>query len=138
MNMFNGKKHKVDLDQTDTLIGRESVFEGSIKSNASIRIEGKIHGDIECAGDCIVGEEGMAYSNIRARNVSIAGKVEGNIIASEKLTILSTGELHGNISTNGLMIEEGGRFSGNSDMTSAKSKKEENSISYDQNSEKAG
>jgi cytoskeletal protein CcmA (bactofilin family) len=114
--MFKGKKHAINPSTTDTLIGEGSVFEGRIKSEASIRIEGHLTGDIDCAGDVTVGEKGVARSNISARDVIIAGQVNGNVTTKGKLTILSTGQLYGNTNSASFVIEEGGIFQGMSKM----------------------
>ncbi|MCY9667142.1 polymer-forming cytoskeletal protein [Paenibacillus alginolyticus] len=116
--MFKKKKDFMNPNTTDTLIGEGTTFEGRIKSAASIRIEGGITGDIECAGDVIIGENGVVKSNISARDVVLAGNVQGNIITKGKLTITSTGSLQGNISAASFVIEEGGQFQGNSKMDS--------------------
>ncbi|MCR8631391.1 MULTISPECIES: bactofilin family protein [Paenibacillus] len=127
--MFKGKKHAVDLHTTDTLIGEGTVFEGKIKSEASIRIEGQINGDVECAGDVTVGELGVVKSNIIARDVILAGTVNGNVLCKGKLTIRSTGKLFGNTTAQSLIIDEGGMFQGMSKM--------ENGASQPENQEKA-
>jgi cytoskeletal protein CcmA (bactofilin family) len=116
--MFKKKKDFMNPNTTDTLIGEGTTFEGRIKSEASIRIEGGITGDIECAGDVIIGEHGVVKSNITARDVVLAGSMQGNIITKGKLTITSTGSLQGNISSASIIIEEGGLFQGNSKMES--------------------
>lgn len=110
------KRKKVDLNQTDTLIGQETTMEGQLRSQASVRIEGEIQGDIHCEGDCIIGESGHAQSNVRARNISIAGKVSGDVVAEGTLTILTTGTLLGDCQAATLVIEEGGLFNGRSQM----------------------
>ncbi|MFD0674036.1 polymer-forming cytoskeletal protein [Cohnella sp. GCM10027633] len=112
----NSKKAKIDPNSTDTLIGEGSAFEGRIKSEAGLRVEGQIVGDIECEGDVTVGENGIARSNVKARNVIIAGQVTGNVSASGKLTIKATGKLHGNLAALELSIESGGIFHGQSKM----------------------
>lgn len=112
----NGKKTKIDPNSTDTLIGEGSTFEGKIKSEAGLRVEGHIVGDIDCAGDVTIGEHGTASSHVKARNVVIAGKVTGNVAASGKLTIKSTGQLNGNLSALELSIESGAVFHGQSTM----------------------
>lgn len=117
--MFKSKKNLMNPNTTDTLIGEGTTFEGRIKSEASIRIEGGITGDIECAGDVIIGERGVVRSNVSARDVILAGNVHGNIITKGKLTITSTGSLQGNISAASFIIEEGGQFQGNSKMETA-------------------
>jgi cytoskeletal protein CcmA (bactofilin family) len=120
--MFKGKKQALNPNTTDTLVGEGTTFEGRIKSEASLRIEGQLTGDIECTGDVIVGEKGSVKSNIAARDVTIAGTVHGNVVTKGKLTITSTGSLHGNISAASFIIEEGGVFQGTSKMESKTSK----------------
>lgn len=113
--MFN-KKSKIDPSSTDTLIGEGSTFEGKIRSKASVRLEGEITGDLECEGDVVIGEKGVARSNVTARNVVLAGEVHGNVTAKGKLTIKSSGRLSGNLSVQELAIEAGGYFAGMSRM----------------------
>lgn len=114
--MFKGKKKPLNANVTDTIIGEGSVFEGKITSEAGIRIEGQISGDVSCSGDVTVGKNGVVKSNISARSVILAGTVHGNVTAKEKLTIMSTGHLHGNTSAQSLIIEEGAVFHGSSKM----------------------
>lgn len=115
--MFRSNKTaKVDPNTTDTLIGEGSVFEGKIKSAAGVRVEGRIIGDIECEGDVTIGEKGVIQSNIIARNVIIAGTVNGNIQARSKLSIMAKGKLFGNMSAATISIEEGSIFEGTSRM----------------------
>ncbi|RUT46710.1 polymer-forming cytoskeletal protein [Paenibacillus anaericanus] len=118
--MFKSKSKskdvKLDPNTTDTIIGTGSIFEGKIKSDAGIRVEGQITGDIDCEGDVTVGENGQVHSNIIARNIIIAGTVTGNVQARSKLSITSKGKLYGNIKSTTLSIEEGSIFEGNSQM----------------------
>ena len=78
--MFKNKSSKLNPNTTDTLIGEGTVFEGKLKSDAGIRIEGQITGNVESIGDVTVGEKGIVKSNISARNVIVAGTVHGNVI----------------------------------------------------------
>lgn len=119
--MFGKKKSKINPNTTDTLIGEGSTFEGRIRSEASLRVEGSVIGDIVCVGDVTVGEHGQAKSNITARNVTIAGMVQGNVTTKGLLTITSTGQLFGNTLSPSLLIAEGGVFHGQSKMQETKS-----------------
>jgi len=110
------KKSKSGSYATDTLIGEGTLFEGRIKSEASIRIEGQITGDVDCAGDVTIGENGVVKSNVIARNVILAGTVHGNVLCKGKLTIRATGKLYGNTTAQSLIIDEGGVFQGTSKM----------------------
>lgn len=114
--MFKGKGNKLNPDTTDTLIGEGTVFEGKIKSKASIRVDGQVIGDIESTGTVTIGENGAATSNIKARDLILAGKLQGNADIVETLTLRSSGTLVGNLSANQLLIEPGGVFQGTSSM----------------------
>lgn len=117
--MFSKKKAaSTNPDAMDTVIGEGSVFEGKIRSQAGVRIEGTIHGDVESAGDVVIGEKGIVKSNIHARNVVIAGAVHGNVTAKDSLTILASGQLNGNSSASRLVVNEGAVFNGGSRMES--------------------
>src|SRR5690554_1819312 len=124
--MFKGKKKpKINPDTTDTLIGEGTVFDGNINSEASIRIEGTVTGDIVCKGDVTIGDAGNAKSSISARSVVIAGMVRGNVTTTDKLTITASGQLHGNTTSKTLIIDDGGVFMGSSKMGVTTSKDEE-------------
>jgi len=112
-------KSKINVAKTDTLLGENTIIEGTIRSQASMRIEGRVVGEVRCDGDLTVGEKANVESHITARNVIIAGKVKGDVTASGKLAITSTGQLIGNVSAASLTIEEGAVFSGTSMMSTA-------------------
>ncbi len=115
--MLSGKKKTIDAKTTDTLIGEGTVCEGKMISEASLRIEGQMNGDIECAGDITIGEKAVVQSNIQARDIILAGKVKGNVNTMGKLIITGTGVLVGNIDVHSFVIEEGGVFQGMSIMS---------------------
>ncbi|MBD2868883.1 bactofilin family protein [Paenibacillus arenilitoris] len=114
--MFKNNSAKRNPDATDTLVGEGTTFEGKIKSEASVRIEGHVIGDIECAGSVTIGERGSARSNVSARDLILAGKLTGDVSVEGTLTIHPTGELNGNLSAGSLLIEAGGIFNGTSTM----------------------
>lgn len=122
--MFN-KKKKVNPSSTDTLIGEKSKIEGSIKSEAGLRIEGGVFGSIECGGDVTIGKGGIVESQITARNVTTAGKIFGSVQARGLLSILPSGQVHGDIRVKSLSIAEGGIFYGNSRMEKTQEPKSE-------------
>ncbi len=101
---------------TDTLIGVGTEMNGFLKSLAGVRIEGAYNGDIESKEDIVIGEGGVAKSNITARDVTIAGKVYGDVHTRGKLVITPTGQLHGNCLAAILLVQEGGILNGTSQM----------------------
>jgi cytoskeletal protein CcmA (bactofilin family) len=111
--MFKETKRPVG---TDTLIGQGTQAEGKMISDTGIRIEGEYRGDIECKGDVIVGECGIAKSNITAKDLTVAGRVFGDVVTTGRLTITASGQVHGNITAHALFIQEGGVLNGTCQM----------------------
>jgi len=101
---------------TATLVSRGTIVEGQLISSTDIRIEGECRGQIECSADIIIGEGGAAHCSITGQNITIAGKVTGNVSANGSLIITSTGQLLGNVSAQSLLIQDGGLLNGNCTM----------------------
>ncbi len=114
--MFKGSRQESPPDKIVTLIGPDTHFQGTIKAKGLVRIDGVVEGELETEGDVILGETGRATLDIQARNVAVAGHFKGSLNLSGKLEIRSTGTVTGNIKTNGLVIDEGARFTGDCEM----------------------
>ncbi|MBU1100636.1 MAG: polymer-forming cytoskeletal protein [Bacteroidetes bacterium] len=93
-------------------------IEGKLISDGNVRIDGQIIGDVTVQGNLTLGETSKLKGNIKATNISISGTVEGTITAGEKLIIESKSRLTGDIISKILVIEEGAKFEGNSNMSS--------------------
>lgn len=106
-------------DDIETIVGRNTQFKGTVSGAGNIRIDGSLEGEIEGEGNVIVGEMGEVVANVKARNVLISGLVRGNVQAAEKLEILNSGKLYGDVSAAILSVSEGAVFKGNSNMESS-------------------
>jgi cytoskeletal protein CcmA (bactofilin family) len=101
----------------ETIIGANTTFVGTLKTDGSIRIDGTVEGDVEILGNLIIGETGRVIATIKAQNVHVSGAVKGEITAVEQLEISPTGKVWGDIYTAALHIEPGGLFRGQSTMS---------------------
>ncbi|MFW6238073.1 MAG: bactofilin family protein [Halanaerobiales bacterium] len=110
----NKKEDTVKKGKVETIMGNGTKIDGDIRTNGSLRVEGEVQGNVKAEGDLFVGESGKVKSEIEAREVVIAGVVEGNVVAHKKLEILPKGKLLGDIKTDKLKIEEGATFIGSS------------------------
>ena len=124
----NGNKDNKEFDKekVETILGAGTKINGNINSKGSLRVEGTVIGEIEVEGDLYVGEEAEIENKIKARDVIIAGKVEGNITAKNKLEILPTGKVNGDIKMKTIKIEEGAKFEGNSKILNNSNQKKKN------------
>ncbi len=119
-----GKKERppaqaTGADKIETIIGATTDFNGHLKSDGGVRIDGTFEGLVETAGNVIIGEGAKVLADVSARNVSVAGTVKGNITASGRLEILATGRVWGDIHVSSFLIDEGGVFRGQSLMQAA-------------------
>lgn len=95
----------------DTVIGSNTSFEGSFVSSGNVRMDGQFAGSLEVSGNILVGESADIHADIHARNISIAGTVRGNVTGN-KVQLLRTGRIWGDISASALTTEEGAFIDG--------------------------
>ena len=97
----------------NSIVGEGTKFRGELELNGLLRIDGDFSGTIRTNGKVLVGKNGRAECTIKSGTVVIGGIVKGNIYAEEKVIILSTGMMIGNINTPRLIAEEGVILNGN-------------------------
>ena len=99
-------------EQVGTIIGNDTSFKGNITSQGTIRIDGQHEGDLNIAGDLVIGESGQLQSQVKARSILVAGTISGNIEATDKLELMPTAKVYGDIKVGTLTINEGAVFRG--------------------------
>ncbi|MFO7695822.1 MAG: polymer-forming cytoskeletal protein [Anaerolineae bacterium] len=96
----------------ETVLGTSTSFQGVLKSDGNIRVDGRVQGRIETAGNLVIGPSSRVVADIRANAVQVWGQIQGNIQTSGRLEILSSGRVFGEVTVGSLMIDEGGLFRG--------------------------
>lgn len=102
--------------QEVTIIGQGAKLEGTVVSAGSLRIDGQIKGQVNADGDVMLSPQSQVEADIRAQNVSVAGRFKGSITVKGRAEIARGGRVDGNITTKTLVIEEGAIFQGQSIM----------------------
>ncbi|MBN2356991.1 polymer-forming cytoskeletal protein [candidate division KSB1 bacterium] len=116
--MKNGDKPS----ELNTILGKGSVFEGNIKVEHSLRIDGRVKGDVTAGDTLIVGLDGEVRGNVKVKHLILGGKVMGSVVAPGRAVLENKAELHGELKTSKLVIDEGAIFDGKCSMTDGKSK----------------
>ncbi len=111
--MFGSGKKSINSERLDTIIGRGTVFEGTVNADGTVRLDGRVLGGLNITGNLIVGEEGAVKGNIKTENAFVAGVIEGNVITTSQLHITHTAKLVGDITVKNVIIDEGAIFIGN-------------------------
>jgi cytoskeletal protein CcmA (bactofilin family) len=102
--------------EVTTLLGRGSEFEGKLSFEGTVRVDGKLSGEIFTDDVLIIGEGAEVNAEISVGAIIIEGTVHGNIHAKRSVEIHTPGRVRGNISTPSLSIDKGVIFDGNCQM----------------------
>jgi cytoskeletal protein CcmA (bactofilin family) len=113
-----GSNKDVSNEKLDTVIGSGAGFTGSLKVEGTMRVDGRVNGEIEVQGDIIVGKSAVVKAVIKGRNATVAGEVHGDVFLEGKLELDRTGKVFGDIEVSKLIVHEGGVFRGESKMSS--------------------
>ncbi|UCF97704.1 MAG: polymer-forming cytoskeletal protein [Spirochaetaceae bacterium] len=113
--MPKNNDHK-GIEKITTTLGKETSFNGVLRFKESLKIDGTFEGEIESPGFLYIENGATVKANIKVGSVVVGGVVRGNIEASERLEMLTTGKVFGNIRTAKLNIADGVVFEGKCEM----------------------
>jgi len=113
--MAKNEDHK-GIERITTTLGKETDFSGVMRFRDSLKIDGAFSGEIVSTGFLYIEQGASITANIHVGSIVVGGTVKGNIEATEKLEMLSTGKVYGNIRTAKLKIADGVIFEGKCEM----------------------
>ncbi len=116
----NSSSSSVDV----SILSSGVKIEGKLYSEGNMRIDGKVLGDVTVNGNLTLGDTADVEGEVKAKNITLSGKVSGLVSVNEKLILESNSTLEGDLSAKILVIEEGAKFDGKSEMNPAKPKVE--------------
>ena len=104
-------------------IGQGVTIEGKIVSTQDIRIEGHVQGSIEVGQfELVLGPGSEVKGDVSARSVLVGGTLQGDVTATERLQVQSTGVLLGDVVVPRLVIQDGGILRGKADVSGTRQK----------------
>ncbi len=107
---------------TFTYFGPNVTIDGTITGNEPVLIEGTVRGKINLAADLRIGTKARVEATVHAKNVSIEGKLTGDVSADDRVELVLTATVDGNIRAPKIVVAEGAKFRGSVDMGSARPK----------------
>ena len=115
MFMFSDKESK-NIERIETLIGEQCNIIGNLNGGGLIKVDGSIEGNIMWQDDVILSVFSIMNGNLTCKSSTISGKITGNIICEETLTIENSGKVIGDITVKKLVVKEGGILDGKCTM----------------------
>jgi cytoskeletal protein CcmA (bactofilin family) len=105
-------------DQRSSVVSVGSTWEGNLKIDGSVRLEGEVSGEVEARETVFVAETARVNAKVRAAQVIIAGSFQGEVNCTERLQIMPTGRVKAELTTKLLTVFEGAIIEGMVRMTS--------------------
>ena len=103
-------------DGNITLLAKGVELRGEIKVDGTVRIDGRLEGDVHTKGEVIVGEDGVVKGAIYADSLISSGRIKATVTATGRVQLLKTAVLIGEVHCPLMLMEEGAKFQGVSDM----------------------
>jgi cytoskeletal protein CcmA (bactofilin family) len=97
-------------------VGEEVTFKGTIRYQGTVRVDGRLEGEIYTDGNLIIGQKAVITAKIEAGMVTCQGRITGEILAKNRVKLLSPAVFDGSITTPLLSMDEGVLFNGSCNM----------------------
>lgn len=98
-------------------IGKSVLVKGELSGSEDLYLDGEVEGSIDLQEhNLTIGPHGRVRANVKARDIIVHGKVDGNIVGTERVELKRSAVLTGDISTQRIVIEDGAFFKGAIDI----------------------
>jgi len=107
----------VESDDRESVIAEGTEFEGTFRSEHSIRVRGKVQGEIASKQAIVVEANARVNAKVSAEQVTILGEVNGEVTCPGRVEISPNGRVTGEITAGALVMQEGAFFEGQLKMS---------------------
>lgn len=111
---------KADVRRADgglSIIASGTVVSGDVRTDGTVKIEGEVLGNVHAGQQVLLARGSRVKGDVETREAVIGGLVEGAIRATERVEIQATAIVQGDITTQRIVIAEGGQVNGGLEMT---------------------
>ena len=116
MSVFGKKEVTAVNPKAMNQLGQGTIIEGEINSDADIRIDGRVRGNVTSKGKIVLGATGIIDGDIRSENAYLEGRVTGRVEVADLLILSKNSFVNGDIVIKKLVVEEGAKFNGKCTM----------------------
>ena len=113
----NGKTaNPMETDENFTFLGKGVRFNGVVHFDGTVRIDGRLEGEIHTKGTLVVGEHALIKGIIAAGTITSGGRINGTVTATERVHLLKSAVMIGDVRSPAFSMEDGAHFHGLCDM----------------------
>lgn len=109
----------MDNGSVQTVIAADAEIIGTVKSSGTVRIDGKLDGELHCEKDAVVGKSATVKGNLNVNSAVVEGTVNGNIVARDRVELKASAKLSGDLKAKRLVVEDGVTFVGRSEVSAS-------------------
>lgn len=95
-----------------SIIGPEMKVQGDLVTDGTVRVEGRIEGNVEAGKAVVVGRGGEVHGDVRTQDAVVSGRVLGGLTAASRLEVQATARIDGEVHARRLQLEEGAMLNG--------------------------
>lgn len=101
-----------DDDADISIIGPKMTVVGDLETEGTVRVEGRVEGNVRAGKAVVIGESGEIEGDVRTQDSVISGKIEGSVTAASRLEVQASAEIDGEIHARRMQLEEGAVLNG--------------------------
>ena len=105
--------------ELNTIVGKGSIITGDLNVQSSLRVDGTVKGNVQCADTVVLGKGGRIEGDVRAKNILLAGDVVGNVLSEGKVLLEASSSVSGDVKAARLVVDDGAVFDGKCAMKTA-------------------
>jgi cytoskeletal protein CcmA (bactofilin family) len=99
-----------------TFFGPNITIDGTVSGSEAVLIEGTVRGKINLTNDLRIGTKARVEATVHAKNVTIEGRLNGDVSAEDRVELIASATVDGNIKAPKIVVAEGAKFRGSVDM----------------------
>jgi len=111
--------------ELNAFLDQGSAFEGKLTFRGAVRIDGSFTGDVLSEDLLMIGETGQIEGNVEVGEIVIGGRLKGTLKAAKRTRLRSSAVFEGELTTGGLIVEEGATVDGKIEMQGAQTRTRE-------------
>lgn len=99
------------------VVGASIVFKGDLSGEEDLEVQGRVEGTVELKNNnLLIGKQGSVKADVRAKVITVEGRVEGDVAGLERVIVRGSGDVRGNIVAPRVSLDDGAKFKGSIDM----------------------